>query len=187
MDLAICRHIKLGGGRCGLPAMRGQHYCYFHAGSHRSIPSVNLWPNNRPSTSPSAGWRMVDGESWIVNRGWRFALHDPPSTIDDGGDAGAIQLGFTRLIRGLMQGLLNRRQARIILSALHRAAAELRHGTATGDFPVTSNQLRLPIPSGGRALAGCDGATKSPTAATLSTIGMSCERGPLERSLERYA
>jgi len=138
MDLEICQHMKLGGaGRCGSPAMRGQDYCYFHVGAHRAIPSVNLWPNRKEQTQ---GRLSDEADQNLV---W------PRGQLT--GEALAIQLGLSRLVQGLMQKLLSVRQAKIILAALHQAAANRRDGTATEDSPVTSNQPRLPIPSGGRA------------------------------------
>ena len=70
MGLAICQHVKLGGRRrCGSPAMRGQDYCYFHAGGHRAIPSVNLHPNNRRNGGchgPRLLWPSRNTRAWDV-------------------------------------------------------------------------------------------------------------------------
>src|SRR5580658_1828558 len=30
-----CRHIRTTGRRCGSPALRGEHRCYFHHSNHR--------------------------------------------------------------------------------------------------------------------------------------------------------
>ena len=128
MGLAICRHIKLGGGRCGSPALRGQHYCYFHAGAHRAIPSVNLWPN------PEA-------------RALEIAHREDPLSSELRNRALEIQFGYTHLLWGLGQGLLSVRQAKLFLNRLHEAAG-LRDHIATSDSAVTSNQLQLPSPSG---------------------------------------
>ena len=139
MDLAICQHIKMGGGeRCGSPAMRGQRYCYFHAGAHRTIPSVNLWPTSKAGTLRQSLGRLSDADHHNV----------PWQRCKFPGEAADIQLGFARLIQGVTQGLLNVRQAKIILAALHRAVADQRTGTATGDSAVTSNELQLPTPVG---------------------------------------
>jgi hypothetical protein len=139
---ATCQHIKLDdGGRCGSPAMRGQDYCYFHAGAHRAIPSVNLAPSNRRDSgsrrTPSPKAAAQEEAAWK-----RCKLS---------GDALAIQRGLSRLAQEIMRGSLNVRQAKIILLALQRAFISLRDGTATGDSAVTSNQLQLPIPGGSRA------------------------------------
>ncbi len=44
-----CRHIKLSGGKCGSPALRGKPYCYFHSRMkehakrlHRKYPSNGI-------------------------------------------------------------------------------------------------------------------------------------------------
>jgi len=148
--------MKMSGGRCGSPALRGQDYCYFHAGAHRTIPSVNLWPGSsedRPAESDR------QGVSWR-----RYGLT---------GDAFAIQLGFSRLVCGISQGLLNVRQGKIILAALHRAMADVRNRAATGDSAVTSNQLQLPT-SGGRRAATKRGRQQSPP---LRWLGWSESQG----------
>jgi hypothetical protein len=57
------------------------------------------------------------------------------------GEATDIQLGFMRLVQGITQGLLNVRQAKLMLAALQSAAASRWDNTATGDYAVTSNEL----------------------------------------------
>ncbi|MGD0929293.1 MAG: hypothetical protein ABR902_01455 [Candidatus Korobacteraceae bacterium] len=131
MDLAICRHLKLGGGRCGSPAMRGQDYCYFHAGAHRTIPAVDLWPDPKARCLRQAHGRLSDATQQKI----------PSLDYELSGEATAIQRGFMRLIQGITQGLLNARQAKLMLAALQRAAANCRDNTATGDSAVTSNEL----------------------------------------------
>ena len=34
---AICEHIKDNGFRCGSPALRGRHFCYFHSRAHHPV------------------------------------------------------------------------------------------------------------------------------------------------------
>lgn len=136
MNLAICRHVKLaGGGRCGSPALRGQNYCYFHAPAHRLIPSVNLWPCPKAGTLRQAGGKLSQPAR----------QHRPWARCKLKGDALAIQVGLSGLVQGITQGSLNVRQAKLLLNALQRAAADLRAGSATGASAVTSNELQLPI------------------------------------------
>jgi hypothetical protein len=40
----FCTHIKVNGVRCGSPALRGEHFCYFH---QRMIRGVNTPPQSR--------------------------------------------------------------------------------------------------------------------------------------------
>lgn len=135
IDLAICRHLKLGGGRCGSPALRGQDYCYFHGGAHRTVPAVDLWPSPKARTLRQAHGRLSDAA--------RQNLPSPDYELS--GEATAIQRGFMRLVQGIKQGLLNARQAKLMLAALQTAAANCRDNTATGDYAVTSNELRPAI------------------------------------------
>ena len=124
MSLTICEHVKLGGGRCGSPAMRGQHYCYFHAPGHRVIPSLNLpgLESGRGTRIPRRGQaRPSDPVPWQ-----RCKLQ---------GEALELQIALSRFIQGVARGVLNVRQAKIILKALQGAMANLRDGTAT-DFAM---------------------------------------------------
>ena len=92
MTILICHHIKLGGGRCGSPALRGQRYCYFHAPSHSTIPTLNLWPEEPASPSSAAN---------LALRRRRM-----------GNEGAAIQEALFRAIRALMEDRVNLRQAR---------------------------------------------------------------------------
>ena len=40
MQIGICEFIKTNGARCGSPALRGQHYCYFHRQSSEPSPAI---------------------------------------------------------------------------------------------------------------------------------------------------
>jgi hypothetical protein len=38
--VAICEHIKDDGHRCGTPAIRGRHFCYFHSRAHQPAARI---------------------------------------------------------------------------------------------------------------------------------------------------
>jgi len=38
--VAICEHIKDDGHRCGTPAIRGRHFCYYHSRAHAPGPRI---------------------------------------------------------------------------------------------------------------------------------------------------
>src|ERR1039458_1728013 len=106
MVLPICEHIKPGGARCGSPAVRDHKYCYHHAGLRKAVPRNNLFvflANPRSENDPYAQFELPYLE-----------------------DAAAIQIGFMQLIHGVAQQRLEQWRARMILSALHGAAANLR-------------------------------------------------------------
>jgi hypothetical protein len=125
VTLLLCAHMKMGGGRCGSPALRGQHYCYFHAPSYRTIPTLDLWPEEPVS------------ESYAANVALRRRLM--------GDEGAAIQEGFFRAVRALMEHRVNLREGRKILKTLYEASNDWRRRTATGNSAVTSNQLPSPI------------------------------------------
>jgi hypothetical protein len=107
MNLPLCEHIKLGGGRCGSPALRDQKYCHYHAATHRAIPNMNvflkLWDCD-PQQEPYGKYQFPYLE-----------------------DFEAIQIGFTQFIHAVSQGLLNAKEGALILGALQGASRNLRH------------------------------------------------------------
>ena len=110
MDIPLCQHVKMSGGRCGSPALAGQEYCHFHAGMHRTVPHSNLFVrlwNPGHESHPSYRYELPYLE-----------------------DAESIQIGFMQVIHGVAQELLDPRRAKLILSALHGAAANLRQMNA---------------------------------------------------------
>jgi len=38
--VALCEHIKDNGHRCGTPAIRGRHFCYYHSRAHAPGPRI---------------------------------------------------------------------------------------------------------------------------------------------------
>ena len=38
----ICEHIKPDGRRCGSPALRGAHFCFYDNNVYRRLPQVNF-------------------------------------------------------------------------------------------------------------------------------------------------
>ena len=131
MELPICEHIKPGGARCGSPAVRDQKYCYHHAGLRKAVPRNNLFvflANPRSENDPYAQFELPYLE-----------------------DGAAIQIGFMQLIHGVSQQRLEQWRARMILSALHGAAANLRLMEASS--------------------AQCEKPAKIPTQATPAWVG----------------
>ena len=106
MELPICDHIKMGGGRCGSPALSGQQYCHFHAAMHRTVPTSNLFVRM---------WNPGHEHDPRIKYQWPYLE-----------DAESVQIGFMQLIHGVAQELLDPRRAKVILSALHGAASNLR-------------------------------------------------------------
>ena len=106
MDLPICEHIKPGEPQRAPPAVRDLKYCYHHAGLRKAVPRNNLFvflANPRSENDPYAQFELPYLE-----------------------DGAAIQIGFMQLIHGVAQQRLEQWRARMILSALHGAAANLR-------------------------------------------------------------
>lgn len=107
MDLPICEHIKIGGARCGAPALHDQKFCYYHAAVHRLVPRMNILVR-------------ING---LLSEHLPNAKHDFPYLED----AAALQIGFAQLIHAVSQETIDHRRGRLILSALQSAAANLRY------------------------------------------------------------
>jgi hypothetical protein len=103
----ICDHIKPGGQRCGSPAVNGYKRCFYHEGLAGSLPkNRNLFTayrrNGKPGDIPEMFFIM------------------PPLE-----DAAAIQTAFMQVLHGVAIEALNPKKARLMLSALHGASANL--------------------------------------------------------------
>ena len=107
MDLPICEHVKIGGERCGSPALHDQKFCYYHAAVHRLVPRMNILVR-------------ING---LLSDQLPNAKHDFPYLED----AAALQIGFSQLIHAVSQETIDHRMGRLILSALQSAAANLRY------------------------------------------------------------
>ena len=99
MRLSLCEHLKIGGGRCGSPAMRGQRYCYYHAGAHRELPPADLL----------AALRCPGHE-----KDFRVREHHHPVA------SAMVQRGFLQLVHAIIHNEIDARRAKLMLASLHR-------------------------------------------------------------------
>lgn len=91
-----CRHIFTDGHRCGSPALRNEHFCYFHHTSRRPIQDA---PKRK-------------------RRQTRFALPNPE-------DRSAIQSSVGQVLQRLANNDLDPRRAGLILYGLQIASLNL--------------------------------------------------------------
>jgi hypothetical protein len=106
-SLAICEHIRPSGRRCGMLALRDQKVCYYHAEVRKTVPKNNLFV-------------FLDNPGRKENDPYH-AFEFPYLE-----DAAAVQIAFMQFIYGVAQQRIEEWRARMILSALHGAAANLR-------------------------------------------------------------
>jgi hypothetical protein len=106
-SLAICEHIKPSGTRCGSPALRDHKFCYYHSNVCKTVPKNNLFV-------------FLDNPGRKENDPY-YAFEFPYLE-----DAAAVQIAFMQFIYGVSQHRIEEWRARMILSALHGAAANLR-------------------------------------------------------------
>ena len=106
-SLPICEHIKPSGTGCGSPALRDQKFCYYHSKVRKTVPRNNLFV-------------FLDNPGRKEND--RYHAFEFPYLED----AAAVQIAFMQFIYGVAQQRIEEWRARMILSALHGAAANLR-------------------------------------------------------------
>jgi hypothetical protein len=95
------------GKRCGSPALRGKTTCYYHLNLAYRLPSGRqMFFEGKKNPAP--------GE-WPV--------YEFPVPILE--DAAAIQIGFMQALHGVCNDNLPPRKAKLVLSALHGASANL--------------------------------------------------------------
>ncbi len=98
-----CHQIKVSGGKCGAPAMRGQLYCYFHSRPVRA--------SKTNTSQPRAG----------------LAAYLPK----DLEDRGAIQRAITEVAKALAENRIESKRGGLILYALQIAAGNAKRAGQT--------------------------------------------------------
>jgi hypothetical protein len=125
-SLAVCEHIRPSGTRCGMLALRDQKFCYYHAKVRTTVPKNNLFV-------------------FLANPGRKE--NDPYDAFEFPylEDAAAVQIGFMQFIYGVSQQRIEEWRARMILSALHGAAANLRlMDAATASYEKVQPEKKQP-------------------------------------------
>lgn len=104
--IPLCEHTKIGGARCGSPALRDQKFCHHHAGVHRLVPRTHVYLPSTPimEIDPSYPYQLPYIE-----------------------DFEALQIGYMQFIRGVVDKWIDERRAKLVLDALKAAGTNLRH------------------------------------------------------------
>jgi hypothetical protein len=89
---AICEHIKDNGLRCGSPALRGRHFCYFHSRAHN--PTGRFGRRNYRVAVPEVGESLIIALTHVMQA---LATGDvPPKTANAMLYALSLAGGFQR-------------------------------------------------------------------------------------------
>jgi hypothetical protein len=99
-NIARCEHIKTNGTQCGSPALRRNHFCYFH----------KRWRDTRVVLNANRARR-------------RRAVIDMPVLED----ANSVQVSLMQIMRLILSGQVDPRTAGLLLYALQTASSNLRH------------------------------------------------------------
>ena len=105
MDVPLCLYLKPDGTRCGSPAMRDYHFCYHHETVRKLVPKTGVY--------------ML---TYTGKTGEPYDPYELPYLDNNT----AIQIGFMQIIHGVGSGMIEPKKARLMLSALYGASANLR-------------------------------------------------------------
>ncbi len=121
-----CQHVKLGGDRCGAPALRDQKFCRFHNCCRPAQVDVST-----SAAEPAAPFLLPVLE-----------------------DAASIQLAITQVCEHLLHRRLDAKKAGILLYAMQVASSNLSRlsqekmkenpNESPSDAPASSEPDRLP-------------------------------------------
>jgi len=98
-----CQHIKVNGTLCGSPALRRNRFCYFHKLHHEELIQLNL---DRAKTA-------------------RARRHNVAVTLPVLEDANSIQVTLMQVMRLILTGLIDGKNAGLLLYALQTASSNL--------------------------------------------------------------
>ena len=73
---AICEHIKDNGLRCGSPALRGRHFCYFHSRAH--LPTGRFGHRNYRAAVPETTESLMIAAAHVMQA---LATGDAPPKL----------------------------------------------------------------------------------------------------------
>jgi hypothetical protein len=105
MDVPLCLYLKPDGTRCGSQAMRDHYFCYHHETVRKLVPKTGVY--------------MLQ---YTGKTGEPYDPYELPYLDNNT----AIQIGFMQIIHGVGSGMIEPKRARLMLSALYGASANLR-------------------------------------------------------------
>lgn len=102
-----CRHIKPDGGRCGSPALRNEHFCYYHHNGRRSGP------------------RQPQVNSVTARKASTFDLPSPADLSEHSG----LGLALGLILHKIAHNEIDPRRAGLLLYGLQIASMNLKRST----------------------------------------------------------
>jgi hypothetical protein len=131
-----CRHVRPSGGTCNSPALKGSHWCYFHAriqqrqairhSSRRADGRFIALPVPQPegdATIDYGTYPVAQADSSIARASGETGTLDLPPLIDNS----SIQLALTEIAQALAANELDTKRAGLLLYALQVASANVKN------------------------------------------------------------
>ncbi|MGB9415786.1 MAG: hypothetical protein WCB58_05665 [Acidobacteriaceae bacterium] len=130
-----CRHVRPSGGTCNSPALKGSHWCYFHARiqQRQAIRHSRRRADGRfialPAPQPEGDATIDYGtypvaqadSSLALATGQTFPLDLPPLI-----DNSSIQLALSEIVQALAANEVDTKRAGLLLYALQVASANVK-------------------------------------------------------------
>jgi hypothetical protein len=131
-----CRHVRPSGGTCNAPALKGSHWCYFHArieqrqsirhSRRRADGRFTALPAPQPegdATIDYGTYPVAQADSSIAFASGQTGTLDLPPLIDNS----SIQVALTDIVQALAANELDTKRAGLLLYALQVASANVRN------------------------------------------------------------
>jgi hypothetical protein len=156
-----CRYVRPSGGTCNSPALKGSHWCYFHARiqQRQAIRHSRRRPDGRflalPAPQPEGDATIDYGTYPVVatstechpERSEGPAVYSAPLDLPPLVDNSSIQLALAEIIQALAANELDPKRAGLLLYGLQVASAnvEKMHIPLDGVRSVTYTEDGAPL------------------------------------------
>jgi hypothetical protein len=130
-----CRYVRPSGGTCNSPALKGSHWCYFHAriqqrqtirhSRRRADGRFLALPAPQPegdATIDYGTYPVAQADSSLALATGQTAPLDLPPLIDNS----SIQLALTEIVQALAANELDTKRAGLLLYGLQVASANVQ-------------------------------------------------------------
>ena len=151
-----CRHVRPSGGTCNSPALKGSHWCYFHAriqqrqairhSSRRADGRFTALPAPQPegdATIDYGTYPVAQADASIALATGETRPLDLPPLVDNS----SIQLALTDILQALAANELDPKRAGLLLYGLQVASANVQkmHIPIDGVRSVTYTEDGAPL------------------------------------------
>jgi hypothetical protein len=128
-----CRYVRPSGGTCNSPALKGSHFCYYHAGlqQRQTIRHSHRRADGRFLALPQpqhAGDATIDYGTYPVATTEAYSAHNDSASLDlpPLDDVVSIQLALIDVAQALAANRIDTKRAGLLLYALQVASTNVQ-------------------------------------------------------------